>query len=128
MLLVKTQVRPSSIQGVGLFAVEPIKKGTIVYQFRSEIDVQMTDAQVMCLPDCAREFVKTYAWKTEVWWTLCGDNARFINHSSMPNLVNGEGNTSVAARDIEADEELTEDYSSFDDDFSTYAKKLIEEA
>jgi len=50
--------------------------------------------------------------------TLCADNAKHMNHSDSPNVVNGEDGdgveTNVAARDIEAGEELTCDYYSFD--------------
>jgi hypothetical protein len=45
---------------------------------------------------------------------LCCDDARFINHSATPNLISDRGHdpygVDLAARDIEAGEELTIDY------------------
>lgn len=45
---------------------------------------------------------------------LCGDNARFMNHSFEPNCDDDGGEFTTAARDIEAGEELTCDYRRFD--------------
>ncbi len=48
---------------------------------------------------------------------LCGDDARFFNHSDTPNCFDfpdERGGTTVAARDIDPGEELTSDYASFD--------------
>lgn len=44
---------------------------------------------------------------------LCGDNARFMNHSFEPNCDDRTGVT-FALRDILAGEELTCDYRVFD--------------
>jgi SET domain-containing protein len=47
---------------------------------------------------------------------LCGDDARFFNHTKNPNVVDDAKDPyqSIAVRDILAGEELTHDYFSFD--------------
>ena len=42
------------------------------------------------------------------------DNARYTNHSYIPNTM-AKGKKTLAARDIEAGEEITENYYTFDD-------------
>jgi hypothetical protein len=45
---------------------------------------------------------------------LCGDNAKFMNHSFEPNCDDVDGPYTVTKRDIATDEELTCDYRLFD--------------
>ncbi len=96
MLLVKTYLDRSAIHGIGLFAGERIRKGTVIWRRSPEIDLLLT---------ALGKFV------------LCGDDARFFNHADAPNchdIPDEGGGPTVAARDIEAGEELTSDYASFD--------------
>lgn len=121
MLLVKTVLGPSAIHGVGLFAAEPIRKGTVLWRLDPTIDVQLTAAEIDRLAPPAREQIRKYSYRDPVLGTyvLCGDDARFFNHSGDPNcldLPDARGGTTVAARDIAAGEELTCDYASFDAD------------
>ena len=58
------------------------------------------------------------------WYGSC-DGARYTDDSKTPNLHYVETDrTSYTARDIAADEELTEDYEVFDAVFGEYAKEL----
>jgi SET domain-containing protein len=41
---------------------------------------------------------------------LCGDNARYMNHSDQSNTGNGDHETTVALRGIQVGEELTDNY------------------
>jgi uncharacterized protein len=123
MLLVKTYLDRSRIHGVGLFAAERITKGTVVWRLNPLIDTQLTEAQIASLEAPAREQIEKYTYLDRVLgrYVLCGDDARFFNHSEQPNchdLPDEQGGTTVAARDIEAGEELTSDYSSFDANFA----------
>jgi SET domain-containing protein len=118
MLLVKTCLAPSRIHGIGLFASEPIPRGTVVWRRNPAVDVALSDGDLARLAEPCRAQVLRYAYldPTIRRWILCGDDARFFNHADRPNCrdtreVDGE---TVAARDIEAGEELTADYTTFD--------------
>ena len=127
MLLVKTFLAPSKIHGIGLFASERIRKGTVIWRMHPAIDIELTEGQVASLADCAREQILKYTYTDLVRGklVLCGDDARFFNHDDAPNCLDypdAEGGKTVAARDIEAGEELTCDYGSLDANHVPYGK------
>ena len=123
MLLVKTKIGPSAIEGIGLFAAEFIPKGTTVWEFKARFDVEMSKEEIDGLSPAAREqaLKYTYLSKTKGTYILCSDDARFFNHSDDPNTtsinVDGRENRDVANRDIQEGEEITADYGAFDADF-----------
>lgn len=114
MFLIPTQLKPSAIQGTGVFAVEPIAAGTVLWEFTDGVDWRMA-------PDDLAAFPQPYQARLREWsyldvdgrYVLCGDTAKFMNHSDDPNCKEPEGHT-VACRDISAGEELTCDYRTFD--------------
>lgn len=114
MMLVPCEVRSSPIHGVGLFATTFLPKGTMVWRFDSRIDRVYAQEELASLPPLTQAFLKNYScWhEASQLWIFCGDNARFVNHAKDCNLVavNGFG-ASLAARDIQAGEEITDDYS-----------------
>ena len=128
MLLVRAIVRPSPIQGLGLFAAEPIPAGTIVCQWDDHFSWVATPEAVAALPDLARAHIERYGWRAaDGNWRLSVDDSRFWNHSPRPNMrpiVGSPVFARVASRDIAEGEELTEDYSEFDPDFHEYAHTL----
>lgn len=128
MLLVKTYVAASRIEGLGLFAAEFIPAGAIIALWDDLFGWTCSLAEFDALPPLARAHVERYGWRDGDRWRLSVDDARFWNHSAMPNTgANSDGGfTSVALRDIAAGEELTEDYSKFDPDFAEYAHLLRE--
>lgn len=107
MLLVKTKIGPSRIQGIGLFASEFIPQGTPVWKFMPGFDIKISKNQLELLSQPARETFLKYAYlnpKTKKY-VLCFDNARFFNHSDEPNVVStdspeDEEGIDIAARDI----------------------------
>ena len=124
MLYVKTQVRSSTIEGLGLFAAEDIPAGTLIARWEPVFGATFTDEERAKLHPMASAFLHRYGWRAaEGRWVLDLDDSRFMNHSDSPNMVvNADGVfTSRAARDIAAGEELTEDYRQFDPDFDSYA-------
>ena len=128
LLLRHIEVRPSPIHGLGIFTTEPIKKGTSVSGWKAGFDFVLTSTEWLELPHLLRDFLYTFCWRGENGrWYGSSDNARFTNHSKTPNLKWDErSRTSIAARDIAAGEELTEDYQEFDDAFSEYADEVIQ--
>jgi len=127
MLLVKTYLAESGIHGIGLFAAQRIPKGTVVWRLEPALDLELTEAQIEALAPAAREQIEKYTYLdlARGTYVLCGDDARFFNHSGAPNchdFPDADGGTTVAARDIAEGEELTSDYSRFDAEHVPYAK------
>lgn len=116
MLLVKTKIGPSSIHGTGLFADEFIPKGTIIWRFDERVDRLIDREAVETLPEPAKSHIYRYCGLLENGKYLqTGDNDRYINHSDAPNTVSRPFLEDLtAARDIQAGEEITEDYRVFD--------------
>lgn len=125
MLLVRTTLRASPIHGIGLFAAEDIASGTLVWRFAPGLDQRLDDVALAALSDAAREQVLGYAYVDARTGEriLCGDDARFFNHSADPNVGDVPGNPyeCVALRDIAVGDEITSDYFLFD---RTAANKL----
>lgn len=120
MFLIKTEVRPSKIHGLGCFSLENIKKGQKIWVFDPRIDTRFEVDEISLLPAAATEFVKTYGYQEffdgKKVVTLCGDNAKYINHSNMPNVITSkqEKEFEIAATDINIGDELTSNYRIFD--------------
>lgn len=131
MLRVKTVVKHSQIEGVGLFADQNIKKGEAVWQFTPETCATFTEQQIKELTNSHHKpeipiilYYLTYCYYQKNLNSLiyCLDNGRYVNHAERPTLgnpqdppLNGKGwQYSVALRDIEKGEELTENYNTYD--------------
>jgi SET domain-containing protein len=127
MLLVNTTLGPSAIHGIGLFAAEPIPAGTVIWRFHPAVDRFVDEHDLDDLSPAAREQVMKYTYVDVALRRriLCGDDARFFNHSDDPNCLDfpdERGGTTVARRDIAAGEELTSDYATFDLHHVPYAR------
>ncbi|MDP3763021.1 MAG: SET domain-containing protein [bacterium] len=120
MILVKTKIGPSKIQGIGLFAQQFIPKGTLVQKFMPGFDLIIPESEIPKLSEPAREQFLKYAYKNkDGQYILCFDDTRFLNHSDNPNLISNDPTEEIdiAARDIQKGEELTVNYKEFDADF-----------
>lgn len=121
MIKVKTILKESLIHkgGIGLFIVEPIKKGEIiVVPSTSGLDIELEEKDFVRLPKKEQEVILHYGFRNKFnnKFHLNFDDARFINHSKEGNLKLDEKTHNLfAIRDIEAGEELTQDYSEFKD-------------
>lgn len=124
MLLVKTKIGQSKINGIGLFADQFIKKGTTIWKFKPGFDLRIGKDELDKLSESAKEQFLKYAYLNPDThkYILCFDDARFFNHSDEPNSIDvaspdDEEGLDVAGRDIEKGEELTCNYKDFDADF-----------
>ena len=111
MLTIKTYIANSPINGMGCFAGENIKKRSVIWVLEKQFDVVLTDDVLATLSQQARDYIKHFAYlnKNEGGYVLCSDNAKYFNHSVTPNCI-GIGNFTVAIKDIQEGEEITEDY------------------
>lgn len=101
----RVEVRRSTIEGLGLFAQEPLGEGEVVERLGGRL---IDDAALSAL--------------TPPYSSLTVDDGRHLlidpaspvrygNHSCDPNLWHADATTVVARRAIAADEELTIDYA-----------------
>jgi uncharacterized protein len=116
MLLVRTELKPSANHGLGVFAADFIPKGTRVWEYREGFDHRVSTEFVDTLPEPAQSTLLHYCGLWGGGYVISADNARFINHSTFPNLRTfEEPDMVIALRDIEIGEELLEDYREFDE-------------
>jgi len=127
MLTIRTKIKPSTIPdaGLGLFADQDIKKGTVTWVFCPGYDTILSKDDLLRMSEPSRIKFLNYCYfdKHIKKFILCGDDDRFVNHSKdRANLVqnqkhDGKDNGVVlAARDIKKGEELLCDYYEYDDD------------
>ena len=132
MLLVRTRLQPSQIDGVGVFAETFIERGTPVWRFAPGFDRMLAPR----LRDEFPEFIEKYAQRCprSGYYVIDMDNARYMNHSDDPNVdtlmpLHDPSLVHRALRDIRAGEELTCDYRIGDAvPFSGFPIRLTETA
>ena len=132
MLLVKTKIGKSKIEGLGCFANQFIPKGTIVWKFTPNFDIVTPPLEVEKLPEIARKTFCKYAYlnKKTGMYVLCWDDGKFFNHSDKPNVIsvdteNDAEGLDVTARDILQGEEITCNYDDFDADMKLKLRELF---
>jgi SET domain-containing protein len=120
MLLVDTFVGPSVIEGVGVFAAEPIKAGQVIYRFDPYFDRLISRAELASFPASIRRFVDRYTYPhptDRLMLVLDVDNGRHMNHSREPNTDFRDATFGYAIRDIASGEEITCNYADFEPEF-----------
>jgi uncharacterized protein len=116
MLLIRAKVKKSKVHGVGLFAAQFVSKGTKTWKLKPKIDMVIKTSEYKNLPKTFRKNIDhhIYQCKFTKKWIFCTDDARFMNHSTKPNIKTVRGMYDVSLRDIKKGEELTEDYDRFE--------------
>lgn len=99
-------------KGVALFAKRGFKKGEILW-VADAADNVMPYENFLKLPQREQKRMSHYCYvDSQQRIIVPSDNGKYVNHSCAPNatyLIEFD-NVSIALRDIEADEEITEDY------------------
>jgi uncharacterized protein len=123
MLVVKTKITQSKIEGIGLFADQFIPKGTVTWKFDPRFDIYFDPSEVEKMPKLQKELVIHFAYlsKKSGKYVYSIDNTRFTNHSAQPNIAEDDvlsrGDAeicTVAIKDIQIGEEMTIDYRVID--------------
>jgi hypothetical protein len=118
---VEYELRPSTIAGRGLFATAHIPKGTLIWKFSdasvrtyASADEVRAALEAKSAEQAAFFLEHAYCWGEKVCEIL--DDAYYWNHSKSPNTgsLPEDEHSSWALRDIEAGEELLDDYSQHD--------------
>lgn len=115
MLLIDTFAGPSLIEGVGVFAAEPIEQGQRVWTLDLGIDRIISPEDLSLSSQVFQKFVERYAYFDMGLggYLLDGDHSRFLNHSETPAIEFRSDGDGYATRDIAEGEELTCNYSDF---------------
>ena len=120
---VRVRLAPSPIAGIGVFAIEPIQKGTSLFA-NDKLAIKWIDEQdVADLEGPKRELYDDFAIRKD-GKLGCPENFNLLTvgwylnepvDGAKPNARMTRNYEIIAARDIEAGEELTILYSSFSD-------------
>ncbi|MGZ5862900.1 MAG: SET domain-containing protein [Methyloceanibacter sp.] len=119
MLLISTYVAPSSIEGIGVFAAEPVARGGLMWSLNPKFDVFVRPDEIEGLPHM-QDFIARYSYPhLEMPGVVIvdSDNGRFMNHSLTPNTDFRIFDKGYALVDIAVGDELTCNYHEFDPGF-----------
>jgi hypothetical protein len=121
MLRVPTYVASSPIAGVGLYAATDLPAGFVIWEFIESVDWKISPTELVLFPEPFQSKLRHYLYQEDSGlYVLCGDNAKYMNHSDDPNCDDEGGEHTIARRKISAGEELTCDYRLFDLEAKTF--------
>jgi SET domain-containing protein len=121
MMLVRTYVGPSSIEGLGVFAGEFIAGGSLVWMLDPKFDIVIEAGELDRVPPHMRDYIARYSYphlERPGVLVLDADNGKFMNHSERPNTDFRVFDKGYALVDIAVGEEITCNYHEFDPSFT----------
>jgi len=124
-----TEVRESTIHGLGLFAKKDISKGKIWWKGAIGLNILLLNelqyktykaSEKNTITDTLWELFTKYAYYSKELdsLVLCLDNARYVNHAAEPNsgaTIDFDPLISIALKDIMEGEEILENYNNYED-------------
>lgn len=120
---VSTRLAPSKIQGIGVFAIKRIRKGAVIFPEDYPPLVWVNKRRISKLPKRVKKLYEDFGVLKNGRFG-CPSSfdlltvAWYINHSKNPNVsCNPADNYNlIALRDIKVGEELTVDYTTYNDE------------
>jgi SET domain-containing protein len=112
--LVLNELKPSDIHGLGVFAAENIKEGTVVFKHDAELDGWFDNKDYNPALNSLIQKYCPYDSKLNKYIKAC-DNVNWMNHSDQPNLSAPTYYIHIANKDILIGEELTVNYNEVSD-------------
>ena len=113
-------IKPSPIDGIGVFALRNIAKGCrSMFSKANEQEqwIPVTKTEVENLPEHAKALIENYCLYDEANYFVPDygfkkmDLVNFLNHADIPNIISiNDGELFEAIRDIKTGEELFIDY------------------
>lgn len=111
-------LRPSSVHGIGVFAIRDIPKGCRdMFSRESGEWIKVPIKEIDALPDASRDLVETYCvFDDDYYWVPDHgfkkvDLVNYLNHSDKPNVVSiNDGEFFEAITDIPVGQELFVNY------------------
>jgi hypothetical protein len=99
--------------GYGIFATAFMPMGTIVY-VEDPLDIKISAENALLQDDRYKGFIKKYSVRDRQGnYILCWDNAKYVNHCCQFNTISTGYDFEIAIRDIEAGEQITDEYGLF---------------
>lgn len=99
--------------GYGVFASRRIPRGSLVY-VQDPLDIEITPEKFRSLDEPSRSLAEKYSYiDSRDIRILSWDSAKYVNHSCDPNTMSTGWGFEIAVRDIEAGEEITDEYGLF---------------
>ncbi|MFI8380485.1 SET domain-containing protein [Leeuwenhoekiella sp. NPDC079379] len=96
--------------GHGVVATQFIPAGTITWAL-DKLDREFTPLEFKKLDVLYQNILETYTYRNKLGnLVLCWDNGRFVNHSFKSNCLSTAYDFEIAICDIQAGEQLTDDY------------------
>jgi SET domain-containing protein len=109
------EVRETSHKGRGLFAKEPVPKGTVVF-FECQMCKRIPVEDIAELPLEEKNHLLRFGYENaDGSHTLPCDEIIYLNHSCNANILDSGRGFDIVVRDIAAGEEATYDYRTFHD-------------
>ncbi|MDX2303840.1 MAG: SET domain-containing protein [Microscillaceae bacterium] len=114
MIHPKTELRYiNDIVGYGVFALEDIPEGTIVY-VKDSLEIVVSSTDYMLHSEAMKTIIEKYSYIDEhgnriVSW----DFAKYVNHCCNCNTISTGYGFEFAVRDIQAGEQITDEYGIF---------------
>jgi uncharacterized protein len=126
MMLIRTYLGSSEIQGLGVFAGEFIAAGREIWMLNPKFDIFVTPCELTELPSHMQDFVTRYSYPHlelpgGVRVVDC-DDGKFMNHSERPNTDFRVFDRGYALTDIALGDEITCDYYEFDPEFRGFGQ------
>lgn len=116
MFLIPTYLGQSTIHGFGVFTACGIEPGICIWEFVEGVDLRLSSKDLDALPANLRPTISSYCYReASGMYVLCGDNAKFMNHSTQPSC-DDDGIVTMVRTRLPANAELTCDYRRFDHD------------
>jgi SET domain-containing protein len=117
---VYTRLKPSKIHGVGVFAIQNIKKGTYIFPEDNERITWVDESQLRDIPTPLGRLYKDFAIIKGKKYGAPRNfdrltTAWYLNHSKGPNVAIDSKFRFYTLRYIRAGEELTVDYDTYSD-------------
>lgn len=116
MLTIPTYVAPSQIHGMGCFAGRFVPAGEVIWTFHSNVDfvVHRNECFPVDMYHLEKIYEKFFYVDSSGACILRNDNAKYINHSPVPNCDMSVELLVKAIQDIAEGDEITLDYRTFD--------------
>lgn len=119
MLLVDVYLDKSPIEGIGVFAKNPIARGALIWRLDTNYDRRIEVKAYERETGPVKAYLDRYCYpdrRDPNYIIFDADDARYMNHADEPNCDVSSPQESYALRDIAAGEEMTCNYNHFFED------------
>jgi len=100
-------------KGKGVIATRFIPKGTVTY-VKDSLEIEITAGDARLRDPLYKNIIETYSYiDRDGTKVLSWDHAKYVNHCCQCNTMSTGYGFEIAVRDIEAEEEMTDEYGMF---------------